>query len=254
MSYSDQNYAPQTLNINSIEGDLDIGGKLTVGETLDVTGITTLSDDVEMVRGKKLRLDSDQDTPGMYIVDAAGVMEFYVGNQTILQIYSSQFAYYKKLATGSPNALDIGSNTTYGFRTAYLNTSLVLGLNDNGQVATTGGLIRASRVIAGGAGNQAGADLRIQAGVGRGNGTVGKILLQTPRVQASGDTEQTAATLVTIDEDNVGVAGKVTLDEMTAPTGVANKAVIFAQDNGSGKTQLMVIFGTGAAQQVAIEP
>lgn len=41
--------------------------------------------------------------------------------------------------------------------------------------------------------------------------------------------------------------------EMSAPTGTANKARIFAQDNGGGKTQLMVIFGSGVAQQIAIE-
>jgi len=29
---------------------------------------------------------------------------------------------------------------------------------------------------------------------------------------------------------------------------------IFAQDNGAGKTQLMALFATGAAQQIAIEP
>jgi len=34
----------------------------------------------------------------------------------------------------------------------------------------------------------------------------------------------------------------------------ANKGRLFFQDNGAGKTQLMVIFATGAAQQVAIEP
>ena len=42
--------------------------------------------------------------------------------------------------------------------------------------------------------------------------------------------------------------------EQTAPTGTANQAKVYAQDNGGGKTQLMVIFGTGAAQQIAIEP
>lgn len=43
--------------------------------------------------------------------------------------------------------------------------------------------------------------------------------------------------------------------EMTAPAaGAANTARLFAQDNGAGKTQLMVIFNTGAAQQVAIQP
>jgi len=50
--------------------------------------------------------------------------------------------------------------------------------------------------------------------------------------------------------------GGATLDllEQTAPTGVANTARIYARDNGAGKTQLMVIFGSGAAQQIAIEP
>lgn len=39
-----------------------------------------------------------------------------------------------------------------------------------------------------------------------------------------------------------------------APAGVANSAVIFAEDDGTGKTRLMVQFGTGVAQQIAIEP
>lgn len=45
------------------------------------------------------------------------------------------------------------------------------------------------------------------------------------------------------------------IGEMTAPGAPAsNKARIYAEDNGSGKTRLMVIFGSGAAQQIAIEP
>jgi hypothetical protein len=43
--------------------------------------------------------------------------------------------------------------------------------------------------------------------------------------------------------------------EMTAPAAPAtNKVRIYAVDNGSGKTQLMALFATGAAQQIAIEP
>lgn len=43
--------------------------------------------------------------------------------------------------------------------------------------------------------------------------------------------------------------------EQTAPSAPsANGYRLFAQDNGAGKTQLMVIFGSGAAQQIAIEP
>ena len=43
--------------------------------------------------------------------------------------------------------------------------------------------------------------------------------------------------------------------EMTAPSAPsANRVRFYAEDNGSGKTRLMALFATGAAQQVAIEP
>ena len=45
------------------------------------------------------------------------------------------------------------------------------------------------------------------------------------------------------------------LTEMTAPAAPATNSVrIYAEDNGSGKTRLMALFATGAAQQIAIEP
>jgi hypothetical protein len=51
------------------------------------------------------------------------------------------------------------------------------------------------------------------------------------------------------------VAGYVEGSEMTAPDApAANGFRIYAEDNGSGKTRLMVKFATGAAQQLAIEP
>lgn len=40
----------------------------------------------------------------------------------------------------------------------------------------------------------------------------------------------------------------------SAPVGIADAARIYAEDDGAGKTQLMVQFGSGAAQQIAIEP
>jgi hypothetical protein len=50
-------------------------------------------------------------------------------------------------------------------------------------------------------------------------------------------------------------AGALELAEMTAPgAGAANTVRIYAVDNGAGKTQLMAIFNTGAAQQLAIQP
>jgi hypothetical protein len=45
------------------------------------------------------------------------------------------------------------------------------------------------------------------------------------------------------------------LDEVTSPAApAANKARLFIEDNGSGKTRLMVRFPSGATQQISIEP
>lgn len=51
---------------------------------------------------------------------------------------------------------------------------------------------------------------------------------------------------------NVHVSA-ITGRETTAPTAVADAGILFFQDNGAGKTQLMVQFPTGTAQQIAIE-
>jgi hypothetical protein len=54
---------------------------------------------------------------------------------------------------------------------------------------------------------------------------------------------------------NVEMSGYTQMSEMTAPAApAANGVRIYAVDNGSGKTQLMALFATGAAQQIAIEP
>jgi hypothetical protein len=51
------------------------------------------------------------------------------------------------------------------------------------------------------------------------------------------------------------VAGGMELYERTDPSaGAANSARLYARDNGSGKTQLCVIFATGAVQVLATEP
>jgi len=43
-------------------------------------------------------------------------------------------------------------------------------------------------------------------------------------------------------------------EETTPPGAQTDRAIIWSEDNGSGKTRLMVQFQTGAAQQIAIEP
>ena len=50
-------------------------------------------------------------------------------------------------------------------------------------------------------------------------------------------------------------AGHMLFWEMTAPAAPgANRAHLYLEDNGAGKSRLMVKFATGAAQQVAIQP
>jgi len=54
---------------------------------------------------------------------------------------------------------------------------------------------------------------------------------------------------------NIFLGSYQEMTEMTAPAAPAtNKVRFFAQDNGAGKTQLMALFPTGAAVQIAIEP
>jgi hypothetical protein len=79
----------------------------------------------------------------------------------------------------------------------------------------------------------------------------------------SGASAFTSAPDTGIARDSAGVVkvtngstggGAMQLAEITAPTGTANAVRIYAEDDGAGKTRLMAIFGTGAAQQIAIEP
>ena len=62
-------------------------------------------------------------------------------------------------------------------------------------------------------------------------------------------------TEVEIDADGIDVRnGWYEGTEIAAPSGLSNHFRIYGIDNGAGKTKLMVQFGTGAAQQIAIEP
>lgn len=65
-----------------------------------------------------------------------------------------------------------------------------------------------------------------------------------------------AAGILSVDSTAAGNGlGALHMAERTAPAApAANGVYIYAVDNGAGKTQLMAIFGSGAAQQIAIEP
>lgn len=54
---------------------------------------------------------------------------------------------------------------------------------------------------------------------------------------------------------SVDSSGFMDMAEITAPSAPSvNKGRVFFQDNGLGRTQMMVLFNTGAAQQIAIQP
>jgi hypothetical protein len=64
-----------------------------------------------------------------------------------------------------------------------------------------------------------------------------------------------ATNKITITSGVIATGFQITFTEMTAPSApAANKVHLYAEDNGAGKTRLMALFPTGAAQQVAIEP
>jgi hypothetical protein len=64
-----------------------------------------------------------------------------------------------------------------------------------------------------------------------------------------------AVGILNLRADSKTVGAALNLLEQTAPSAPStNQVVIYAEDNGSGKTRLMARFATGAAQQLAIEP
>lgn len=64
-----------------------------------------------------------------------------------------------------------------------------------------------------------------------------------------------AANILNFGATSTSTGSALQMQEMTAPAApAANGVRIYAEDNGAGKTRLMALFNTGAAQQIAIEP
>jgi hypothetical protein len=64
---------------------------------------------------------------------------------------------------------------------------------------------------------------------------------------------RSAAGVIVLTNGSTG-GSAMQLREMTAPSAVTNSAIIYTEDDGAGKTRLMVRFGSGAPQQLSIEP
>jgi hypothetical protein len=103
----------------------------------------------------------------------------------------------------------------------------------------------------------AAAAFTIEGPLATGNAAPGDIILKTGVVGASGATASTPATALTIKGATQAVefAKNATFTEMTAPSApTANGATLYCDDNGAGKTRCSILFATGIAQQIAIEP
>ena len=130
--------------------------------------------------------------------------------------------------------------------TQFRNCSLVLGVNMTGGVGA--GFSSSTAGTSPGAGAHAtGFDVSTSARFGFTSGTI------TSSIDALLTRE--AAGVIAVRGSSGSVGGALSFLEQTAPAAPASNIVrIYAQDNGAGKTQLMALFATGAAQQIAIEP
>lgn len=74
----------------------------------------------------------------------------------------------------------------------------------------------------------------------------------------SGDSHffrENGSTILEIDADGIDIrVGWLEMTEISAPSGLSNHMRLYAEDNGAGKTRAMIQFGSGAAQQIALEP
>jgi len=110
--------------------------------------------------------------------------------------------------------------------------------------------------VVAGTSNTAGANWTLAGSQGTGTGAGGSIIFQTAPAGSTGSAQNALAAVLTLDSTKqAAFTGHMQMTEITAPAaGAANTVRIYAEDNGAGKTRLMALFASGAAQQVAIEP
>lgn len=90
---------------------------------------------------------------------------------------------------------------------------------------------------------------KVMDGGAGGSGMVLYSATGTVEIQGEGTGVSVSATAIT------ALTRHMDFTEKTAPAAPGADIVrLYAEDNGSGKTRLMALFNTGAAQQVAIQP
>lgn len=103
----------------------------------------------------------------------------------------------------------------------------------------------------------AGVNWTLNGSTSTGAGVAGDIILQTGGTGAGATAQNAFVTALTVKGATQAVefAKNATFTEMTAPSApAANGATLYCDDNGAGKTRCSILFATGAAQQIAIEP
>ena len=179
---------------------------------------------------------------------------------TVQAMVNAGLATLTTLPSGIVNA-SLNSIVPYGGAALYVGT----GLSVAGSISATTYLTVGSgtgnpfAAINGAAsGTSGGASLVVQnagnpiVGIGNKSALLGGAYDATPMLYGNAPIEVNQALNVT---GSISATSYVEGAEQAAPAApAANGYRIFAQDNGAGKTQLMVIFASGAAQQIAIEP
>lgn len=131
--------------------------------------------------------------------------------------------------------------------------SIAGGAGGAGASGVTGGTMSVlGGDAAGTAGSAAGGAVIVNGGAGVNGGAIGSVTIQT----AGGTTTLgLSANAIKLVGSALAAASYIEMLEGTAPSAApANSVRLYTQDNGGGKTQLMAIFASGAAQQIAIEP
>jgi len=176
----------------------------------------------------------------------------YPGGTDISRYWSNgQTFVAASLVMWSSTSSSAGASDTFIGRNAA--ASLRLGAaNAAAPVAQTLGV----QSVVAGTSNTAGANWTLAGSQGTGTGAGGSIIFQTAPAGSSGTAQNALAAVLTLDSTKqAAFTGHMQMTEITAPSaGAANTVRIYAEDNGAGKTRLMALFASGAAQQIAIEP
>ena len=220
--------------------DVDIVGDLTAG---------TIASDGDVYSNSTSKLATEE-----MVVDSAGAL-----NDSLKIVLADSKLYTHsaiadsltdyKAVINAGGALD---NVAYLDQSNEFEVDQILGTGEAGVTTATGNTLRAPDITTGGAGDIAGADLTISAGLGTGIGDVGKIILNTTNVAAAGDNIQTSsANTLVLDGGKVGI-GATPLSPLYVKGNVSTPTVISGIDTYNIAT--FTVPGGATSLQILSDP